>query len=73
MTQIENAPEAPDEEVIAFDVLEADIGSFPGRADFRGLGELAGDELAPLLHARVPVTEAQYTLAERAWQAFRSV
>jgi hypothetical protein len=47
------------------------IGSFPGRPDFKGLGELTADELAPLLETRVPVTAAQYTLAARAWQAFR--
>ena len=47
------------------------IGSFPGRPDFKGLGELAADELAPLLETRQPVTDAQYALAERAWHAFR--
>lgn len=47
------------------------IGSFPGRPDFKGLGELAGDELAPLFETRVPVTDAQYALAGRAWDAFR--
>ena len=47
------------------------IGSFPGRPDFKGLGELSTDELAPLLHTRQPVGDAQYALAERAWTAFR--
>jgi hypothetical protein len=47
------------------------IGSFPGRPDFKGLGELTPAELAPLLDARQPVTESQYALAERAWSAFR--
>jgi hypothetical protein len=47
------------------------IGSFPGRPDFKGLGELTTTELAPLLDTRQPVTEPQYALAERAWDAFR--
>jgi len=47
------------------------IGSFPGRPDFKGLGELTPDELAPLLGARQPVSDPQYELARRAWQAFR--
>lgn len=47
------------------------IGSYPGRADFKGLGELTTEELAPLLDARELVTESQYALAERAWSAFR--
>jgi hypothetical protein len=48
------------------------IGEYPGRPDFKGLGELRAEELAPLLDARQPVTGSQYALAERAWQAFRS-
>jgi hypothetical protein len=47
------------------------IGSFPGRPRFKGLGELTPGELAPLLHKRERVVEAQYSLAERAWMAFR--
>ena len=47
------------------------IGEFPGRPDFKGLGELTPDELAPLLETRQPVGERQYELARRAWQAFR--
>jgi len=47
------------------------IGSFPGRPDFKGLGELAADELAPLFETRAPVADAQYALAKRAWEAFR--
>jgi hypothetical protein len=46
------------------------IGSFPGRPSFKGLGELTPFELASLLESRQPVDEAQYALAERAWQAF---
>ena len=47
------------------------IGSYPGRPDFKGLGELEPTELASLLDARQPVTQSQYALAERAWKAFR--
>jgi len=47
------------------------VGSFPGRPDFHGLGELPPKELAPLLETRRPVTAPEYALAERAWQAFR--
>jgi hypothetical protein len=48
------------------------IGSFPGRSAFKGLGELAPDELASLVETRRPVSEAQYALAARAWNAFRA-
>ena len=48
------------------------VGSFPGRPTFKGLGELAPDELASLVETRRPVSEAQYALAERAWNAFRA-
>jgi RNA polymerase sigma factor (sigma-70 family) len=47
------------------------IGAFPGRPDFKGLGELTPDELASLLETRQPVDDRQYALARRAWQAFR--
>lgn len=47
------------------------IGSFPGHPDFKGLGELAPDELAPLLDARQPVSDPHYEVARRAWHAFR--
>jgi hypothetical protein len=47
------------------------IGSFPGRSEFRGLGELTPDELASLLETRQRLGEPQYALAERAWEAFR--
>jgi RNA polymerase sigma factor (sigma-70 family) len=48
------------------------IGSFPGRTDFKGLGELTPDELASLVETRQPVRGPQYELAERAWRAFRA-
>jgi hypothetical protein len=47
------------------------IGSFPGRPDFHGLGELTPAELATLLDTRQPVVDAQYELAARSWRAFR--
>jgi hypothetical protein len=47
------------------------IGSFPGRPQFKGLGELTPGEIASLVDTRQPVTESQYGLAERAWRAFR--
>ena len=47
------------------------INAFPGHPDFKGLGELPADELASLFDARHTVTDAEYALAERAWQAFR--
>jgi hypothetical protein len=48
------------------------IASFPGRPDFKGLGEVTPRELAPLVEARQPVGEEQYDLARRAWLAFRA-
>jgi hypothetical protein len=47
------------------------IGSFPGRPNFHGLGELRPAELASLLPTRLPISAAQYDLAARAWGAFR--
>jgi hypothetical protein len=47
------------------------IGSFAGRPDFKGLGELTPQELASLLETRQRVGEPHYGLAERAWRAFR--
>ncbi len=47
------------------------IGSFPGRPDFKGLGELTPDELASLLETRQRVDAPQYEVARRVWQAFR--
>ncbi len=47
------------------------VGSFPGRPNFKGLGELTPAELGSLLETRSPVTDEQYALADRAWHAFR--
>jgi hypothetical protein len=47
------------------------IDSYPGRPNFKGLGELTAAELAPLIDTRRPVTNSQFDLAARAWDAFR--
>jgi len=47
------------------------IGSFPGRPEFKGLGELTPDELASLLETRQPISGPHYEVARRAWHAFR--
>jgi hypothetical protein len=48
-----------------------EIGSFPGRPAFKGLGELTPNDLASLLHTRQRVPAKRYELAARAWMAFR--
>jgi hypothetical protein len=48
------------------------LGAFPGRPGFKGLGELAAVELAPLFDQRERVRQAQFSLAARAWDAFRA-
>src|ERR671923_530067 len=48
------------------------IGSFPGKPDFKGLGELGPHELRTLVGTDHDVDEAEFDLAERAWHAFRS-
>lgn len=48
------------------------IGSFPGREKFRGLGELSADELASLFPKRQPVSATEVQLASAAWEAFCS-
>lgn len=47
------------------------IGAFSGRRRFKGLGELSPEELAPLFDTRHPLSDAEYDLAEQAWEAFR--
>ena len=47
------------------------IGSYPGRPNFKGLGELTPGELASLFPPRRSVSEEQYSLAAAAWRAFR--
>jgi hypothetical protein len=48
------------------------IGAFPGRENFRGLGELTPDELESLFPERQSVSNAELQLAEMAFQAFCS-
>ena len=48
------------------------IGSFTDYPKFQGLGELKPRELATLLGQRERVSPSHFTLAARAWQAFRS-
>jgi hypothetical protein len=49
------------------------IGAFPDRENFRGLGELTADELASLFPQRRLVSNAELQLASIAWQAFGSI
>ena len=48
------------------------IGEFPGKENFRGLGELNEKELASLFPQRQMVTATQLELASAAWRAFSS-
>lgn len=48
------------------------VASFPGHPAFKGLGELSPREVASLLPGRQRVSEAQYALANLAWEAFRA-
>jgi hypothetical protein len=46
------------------------IGEFPGITDFRGLGQLTGQQMASLFDTRHAVTEAELNLAQKAWAAY---
>lgn len=48
------------------------VGAFRHHPYFKGLGELAPDEIAELFGGRERVRHAQYALAARAWDAFRA-
>lgn len=48
------------------------IDEFPGRRNFRGLGELTSDELASLFPTRKQVTKQQLELATASWTAYCS-
>src|SRR6266850_7831001 len=48
------------------------IGEFPGRKDFRGLGELSVEQLASLFGLRHEVTAAELQLASAAWAVYRA-
>jgi hypothetical protein len=47
------------------------IGAFPGRPDFKGMGELTPGELAPLFDTRQAIGDRHYAVAQEAWRAFR--
>lgn len=48
------------------------IGEFPGKPNFRGLGELSDQELASLFPQRQSVSSTHLELASEAWRAFSS-
>lgn len=48
------------------------IGEFPGKENFRGLGELNAEQLASLFPSRTQVTAQQLSLAAAAWAAYCS-
>jgi hypothetical protein len=48
------------------------IGDFPGKENFRGLGELNAEQLASLFPTRQQVTFQQLNLATQAWHAYCS-
>ena len=48
------------------------IDAFPGREQFRGMGELEPAEIASLFPARSAVTDPQLELGSRAWAGFRA-
>ena len=48
------------------------IDRYPGRSNFKGLGELSPPDIASLFNTRRRVTPQQFALAAVAWDAFRS-
>ncbi|HLF84139.1 MAG TPA: hypothetical protein VI837_08200 [Blastocatellia bacterium] len=48
------------------------VGEFKDVEDFRGLGQLTGEQLASLFDRRHKVTDADLSLAARAWAAYCS-
>jgi hypothetical protein len=46
------------------------VGAFPGKENFRGIGELNADELASLFPERREVTDVEFKLAQAAWKRF---
>lgn len=48
------------------------VDRFPGKPEFRGIGELSPTEMASLTELRHPVTDAMLALAASGWAAFRS-
>lgn len=48
-----------------------EIGTFPGRSAFKGIGELSSTEVASLFETRAAIPVERYALSARAWAAFR--
>jgi hypothetical protein len=48
------------------------INAFPGKPDFRGLGELTAEQMASLFDTRHAITPAEFELAQRAWAVYSS-
>jgi hypothetical protein len=48
------------------------INEFPGKENFRGLGELNPEQMASLFATRTTVSEEEKHLAQQAWQAYCS-
>lgn len=48
------------------------VDKFPGKPDFRGIGQLSADQMASLTELRRPVTDNMLVLAASGWAAFRS-
>jgi len=46
------------------------IDNFPGVQNFRGIGQLSSTQMASLFVQRKPVTQAQFDVAVKFWQAF---
>lgn len=48
------------------------VGEFAGVEDFRGLGQLTGEQLASMFDSRHEVTDSEFELSRRAWAAYRA-
>jgi hypothetical protein len=48
------------------------VGEFAGIEDFRGLGQLTGEQMSSLFNARRPITDKEFDTATRAWTAYCS-
>ncbi len=48
------------------------INEFPGKENFRGLGELNPEQMLTLFDKRIEVTEEQTQIAQQAWDAYSS-
>jgi len=48
------------------------IGEYPGVDDFRGLGQLTGEQLSSLFDGRHEISDSEWKTAARAWAAYCS-